>query len=155
MSSACILHKQRPRDRAMDFILNELMSLPTDRNWRVSWEEIKSERSLQQNKYLFHCYGEISKQHGYERADLHDDFLKRHFGSRLKRVPPCREYPDGLKEVPVRTTTRDEYGRRSVLGKIAFWELVEFVQRYSAENYDVVLPDPDPEYTANRQRRAA
>lgn len=154
MSTACVLRKAELREHDMDRLLQEIMSLPKDSIWRVTWEQAKSERSLQQNKYLFFCYGLISKEQGYEKADLHEDFLKRHFGVRLKKVPPCREYPQGLKEVPIRTTTTDENGRRSVLGKLAFAELVEFVQRYSAENYGVYLPNPDPDWEMHRQEAA-
>jgi hypothetical protein len=144
MTTACILRKAELREHDMDRLLQELMALPRENIWRVTWEQAKSERSLQQNKYLWFAYGLIGKEHGYEKQDLHEDFLKKHFGTKLKKVPRCRECPDGLKEVPIRTTTTDESGRRSVLGKMAFAELVDFIQRYSAENYGVVIPDPDP-----------
>lgn len=156
MSAASfILRKAELREYDMDRVLQELMALPRDRHYRLSIEEAKSERSLQQNKYLFGCaYELISKAQGYEKMDLHEDFLKRHFGVKLKKVPKCRDYPEGLKEVPLRTTTTDENGRRSVLGKIAFAEFVDFVQRYSAEYYGVVVPDPDPDWQDHRQEAA-
>lgn len=144
------------RSRRIGRVIETLEALPLDHAWRLEIEELKSERSLQQNKYLFGCaYKLISEKTGLEKLDLHDDFLKRHFGTRLKRVPLSLYHPDGFDEVPLRTTTTDEHGRRSVLGKIPFAEFVEFVQRFAAEQYDVFVPDPDPEYAEHRQAVAA
>ena len=113
-ANSFILRKEELREQDTDRALQAIMALPRDRAYRLSVEEAKSERSMQQNKYLFGCaYELISKEQGYEKADLHEDFLKMHFGVKLKRVPKCRDYPEGLKEVPLRTTTTDENGRRS------------------------------------------
>ena len=121
------------RSRDIGRVVNALEELPEGKGWRVTWEECKSERSLQQNKLLWAMYGQISEKLGYEKSDIHDQMLRDHFGVRLKKVPKCRDYPDGWKEVPIRTTTRDEHGRRSVLGKVQFSELVEYIKRWAAE----------------------
>lgn len=139
------------RSRDIGRVVHALEDLPEGKGWRVQWEEVKSERSLQQNRYLFGvAYKLISEATGYEKQDIHEDCLKLHFGTRLKKVPRSRNHPDGQKEVPLRTTTTDEYGRRSVLGKMAFYEFVEFVKRYATEA-DVVIPDPGPDYATRHQ----
>lgn len=130
-------HKQRCLD--IERVVHALEILPEGKAWKVSVEEIKSERSLAQNAYLWVAYTAISKATGYEKLDIHEDICKRHFGTRLKKVP------GGVREVPIRTTTTDARGRRSVLGKVEFMELVEFVKRYAAEA-GVYVADPD-EYT--------
>lgn len=130
------------RSRDIGRVVHALEDLPEDKGWRVLIEEVKCERSLQQNKYLWVIYTEISKVTGYEKQDIHEDILKRHFGVRLKKVPRCRDFPEGLKEIPIRTTTTDEHGRRSVLSKFQFIELVDFVKRYAAEA-GVYIADSD------------
>lgn len=141
--SAIILKPVPPgaKQRCIDIerVVHMLEELPDGKAWKVAAEEIKSERSLAQNAYLWVAYTAISKETGYEKLDIHEDICKRHFGTRLKRVP------GGVKEVPIRTTTTDERGRRSVLSKSQFMELVEFVKRYAAEA-GVYVADPD-EYT--------
>lgn len=133
------------RSRHIGRVVSELESLPLDKAWIVAVEQKKSERSLQQNRYLFGvAYPPICDLTGYEKHDLHDYLLGKHFGTRLKRVPPTPYNPQGLKEVPLRTTTTDENGRRAVLGKTTFAEYVEFVKRFGAEA-GVFIPDPDPE----------
>ncbi len=141
--SSLILKRVPPgaKQRCLDIerVVHALEVLPEGKSWKVSVEEIKSERSLAQNSYLWVAYTAISKATGYEKLDIHEDICKRHFGTRLKRVP------GGVKEVPIRTTTTDAHGRRSVLSKMEFAELVEFVKRYGAEA-GVYIEDPD-EYT--------
>lgn len=141
---SAILLKRVPdgdKQRCLDIerVVLMLGGLDSGKGWKVSVEEIKSERSLAQNAYLWVAYTAISKVTGYEKADIHDHICKRHFGVRIKRVP------GGTIEVAIRTTTTDERGRRSVLSKVQFMELVEFVKRYAAEA-GVYIADPD-EYT--------
>lgn len=125
-------------------VVAELEGLEEEKSWRVIIEQCKFERSLKQNKYLFGvAYKLLSKELGYEKMDLHKTLLGLHFGTRIKRVPPTPLNPRGLDEVPLRTTTTDEKGRRAVLGRTKFAEYVEFVQRWGAEA-GVVIPDPDP-----------
>lgn len=142
------------RSRDIGRVVHALEELPELKGWRVTWEEVKSERSLQQNKYLFGvAYKLISEATGYEKQDIHEDCLKLHFGVRLKKVPRSRFHPEGLAEVPLRTTTTDEHGRRSVLGKVQFMEYTEFVKRYAAEA-GVYIPDPN-EHEAPAMEKAA
>lgn len=163
---AIILQKAEPgsveRSRDIGRVVEELEALPFDQSWRIEIEECKSERSLKQNKYLFGlAYKILSEATGCEKTEMHEDFLKLHFGTRLKRVLRTKYHPDGWKEIPIRTTTTNEHGRRSVLGKIAFSEFVDFVKRWAAEG-GIVIPDPDPSYglyvkeaERERERKAA
>jgi hypothetical protein len=135
-------------------VVDHLEDLPTDRSWRVWVEAAKSERSLQQNRYLFGvAYKLIGESLGWEKDDIHEHCLKKHFGVRLKKVPPSKECPEGLKEVPVRTTTTDEHGRRCVLGKMAFAEFVDFVIRFGA-THDVYVPAPGEQIDEAQEKAA-
>jgi hypothetical protein len=145
-------HVQRSRD--IGRACAALESLEESKAWRVSVEEVKSERSLQQNKYLFGvAYKLLSEATGVEKHEMHEDFLKMVFGARLKRVKTLKGWRE--IEIPVRTTTTDEHGRRSVLGKIAFAEFVAFIQRYAAQEAGVFIPDPDPTLAADYDEQAA
>jgi hypothetical protein len=135
------------RSRHIGRVCQYLESLELDHAWRVSVEERKSERSMQQNRYLFGvAYVLISAATGYEKDDIHSSLLGKHFGTKLKRVPKSKYNREGFTEVPLRTTTTDEHGRRSVLGKTDFAEYVAFVQRFAAENLNLVIPDPDQDH---------
>jgi hypothetical protein len=142
------------RSRGIGRIVAYLEELPEEKAWHVSVEEAKSERSLQQNRYLFGvAYKLLSEATGYEKDDIHTYLLGKHFGTKLKRVPKSVYNPRGLIEIPVRTTTMDEHGHRSVLGKMAFAEYVEFVKRFGAEA-GVVIPDPDQDQIDEHVRAA-
>lgn len=144
------------RSRHIGRVVERLESLPLDHAWRVNVEEAKSERSENQNKYLFGCaYKLIMEATGYEKEDIHASLLKKHFGTKLKRIPKSRFNPEGLDEVPLRTTTTDENGRRSVLGKTHFAEYVSFVQRFAVNELSIVIPDPDPDHAIHEAQEAA
>lgn len=148
------------RDRMRDVarIVQELEVLPLDKLWRVEIAQAKSERSMQQNRYLWSVpYKMLSDATGYEAEDLHAFLLGKHFGTKLKRVPKSKHNPQVLIEVPIRTTTTDANGRRSVLGRTEFADYVEFIKRFASEKCGLVVPDPDPAYQLNREdeRRAA
>lgn len=133
-------HKQRCLD--IERVVHALEVLPEGKSWKVSVEEVKSERSLQQNAYLWAVYTEISKATGYEKSDIHEHVCKSHFGTRVKKTPW------GLQEVPIRTTTTDQHGRRSVLSKVEFMDLVEFVKRYAAQA-GIYVADPEEHLEAS------
>lgn len=155
MTSACLLRKNELREHDMNRALQALMDLPKDHDYSVRWEEAKSQRTLAQNGYLFGvAYAVLGEATGYEKEDLHEYLLGLHFGTKLKRVPKTKRNPEGLEEIPVRTTTTDENGRRSVLGKMAFAEYVNFVQRFGAK-HGIHIPDPDPDYAEKREQEQA
>lgn len=161
-SDAFILPQIAPgdvrRSRDIGRVVNELEALDEGKSWRITIEQMKAERSLKQNRYLWgQAYKLISEGTGYEKPDLHETLLGLHFGTRLKRVPKTLRNREGLKEVPVRTTTTDENGRRAVLGKTPFSEFVDFVKRWASEG-GIHVPDPDPSlaiYATPAERKAA
>lgn len=158
MSAILLKRAASDQERFADRVraMEEIEALPLDKEWRIEIEEAKCERSLQQNKYLFGvAYTLISDKTGYEKDDLHTYLLGLHFGTRLKRVPRSKYNPQGLMEVPVRTTTTDANGRRSVLGRMEFSEYVDFVKRFAAEKCQIFVPDPNPAYQIYREREAA
>jgi hypothetical protein len=148
---AFVLPRLMSREGVINRMLDFVMNLPADKAWRIQIEEAKSERSHAQNAYLFGvAYKLLSEHTGYEKEDIHEYLLTKHFGGKLKKVPRTKYNPQGLEEVPVRTTTTDEHGRRSVLGKMEFAEYVSFVQRFAAR-HGVVVPDPDKDYESHRE----
>ncbi len=109
----------------------------------VSCKPWKPTRSNEQNAYLFGgCYPPIAEAMGYSVDDIHEYMLGRAYGWTDKRCPKTPNNPNGLESVPVRTTTRDADGKRSVLTKAEFSDFVATVQRVAAEA-GVFIPDPE------------
>jgi len=132
------------RDRALELGAVILAKLDQDIAWRVTAEPLKT-RSHSQNAYLWAVpYKLISEATGYEVEEVHEYMLGRFFGWKDKRVPKTPRNPEGVESVPVRTTTTDEHGKRSVLSVELFSEYVAFIQRFGAIKLGLVIPDPDP-----------
>jgi hypothetical protein len=87
----------------------------------------------------------ISNVTGYEPEEVHEYLCGTRFGWRDKRVPKTPRNPSGLESVPVRTTTTNASGRRSVLKVVEFMEFTEFARRLAATKLNLVIPDPDPD----------
>lgn len=107
----------------------------------VSAKPYKATRSNEQNAYLFGvCYPPIAQAMGYSVEDIHEYMCGRHFGWKDARIPKTPHNPDGLASVPIRSTTRDEDGKRGVLNKAEFSAFVDTVQRIAAQA-GVFIPD--------------
>lgn len=107
----------------------------------VSAKRYKASRSNEQNAYLFGvCYPPIAEAMGYSVDDIHEYMCGRHFGWKDIRTPRTPQNPNGLASVPIRSTTRDEDGKRSVLNKAEFSAFVDTVQRIAAQA-GVFIPD--------------
>jgi hypothetical protein len=146
-----ILPRTLPREKVIARVSRVLYELPLERAWRVQVAEYKSPRSDRQNRYLNGvCYKLIGDSIGYERDEVSEYLCGLHFGWKDKRVPKKPSNPQGIESVPVRTTTTDENGRRSVLGKQAFAEYVEHIQRFAASK-GIIIPDPDPDYAEHEE----
>lgn len=78
---------------------------------------------------------------------MHEYLCGLHFGWKPKRKPGGK-----VEDVPIRTTTTDADGNRDVIDGKAFWDYVEFIQRFGAER-GVVIPDPDPNYKIKRRTK--
>lgn len=133
------------REKAIQLAHTVLKSLDGLVAWRVSIDPVSDDRTNQQNRYLNGvAYKMISEHTGYERNEIHEAFLGRYFGWKTQRVPRTPTNPKGEKSRPIRTTTTNEAGKRQLLTTKEFWEYVEFLQRFAAERFQFVIPDPDP-----------
>jgi hypothetical protein len=132
------------REKAIQLTHTVLTSLDQLVAWRITIERIGDDRTSQQNRYLNGvAYKMISDHTGYERNEVHKAFLGRYFGWKTKRVPRTPTNPKGEESIPIRTTTTNEAGKREVLSTKDFWEYVEFLQRFAAERFQFIIPDPD------------
>lgn len=100
-------------------------------------------RTDPQNNYLFGvCYPPIAAAKGYTAEEIHEFMCGTHFGWVDKPCPKTPRNPGGLESRPFRTTTRDENGKRNVLGTVEFSEFVETVKRIAA-HAGVYVPEPN------------
>lgn len=144
------------RTRALQLALRILESLPSERAWRIRCQVLRNERSTQQNAYLWGVpYKLLSEHTGFEADEIHEWCCGSFFGWRDKRIPKTPRSPEGCVSVPVRTTTRDENGKRDVLDWKRFADFVAFIQRFGATKLGVLIPDPDKEWFLHEERRAA
>ena len=117
----------------------------------VEVSEWKPTRSSEQNAYLFGvCYRLLADAKGYDVADIHEWMLGQFYGWKDETCPKTPHNPQGIRSVPIRTTTRDESGNRSVMTSAQFSEFVAMVQRIGAQA-GVFIPDPEP--SAMRQSK--
>lgn len=141
------------RGRALKLATDILSSLDELVAWKIVAEPLKNERSASQNAYLWAVPNKmISERSGYETEEVHELLCGSYWGWKDKRVPKTPRNPKGIESVPIRTTTRDENGKRSVLTTTQFSDYVEFVQRFAAEKCCLIVPDPDPMYMLHRER---
>lgn len=132
-----------------------IANLDPDEAWKITAEPVKPTRSNSFNAYLWAVpYKLISEATGYEVEEVHEYFLGRHFGWVDKKVPKTPRNPSGVESVPVRTTTTDQHGKRSVLTHEQFSEYVAFIQRFAAIKLNLVIPDPDPMHSEHQERAA-
>lgn len=119
-----------------------LKKLPLDGTLQVKISN--KQRSLAQNSALWAvAYPAIMKEvglHGKEEAEiLHNQFCGAYWG--WKSI----EFMGNVVRVPVRTTTKNEEGKRDVIPTDDFVDLYRFVQIKSAE-FGIIVPDPDPRW---------
>jgi hypothetical protein len=88
----------------------------------------ESTRTSKQNRYLFAaCYPPICEKTGYTKDETHQWACGASFGWTDRRVPKNPNNPLGVESVPVRTTTKDEYGKPNTCTKEQFAGLLEVV----------------------------
>lgn len=131
-----ILKSSTQRD--LTRVVAVLSAAPKDKDIKVTIGEAKKERSLEQNNALFGvAYEALSEYTGYTKPELHDMFLRSHFGEVDVEVM-------GLKFTkPRRTTTTDETGKRKLLSTTEFMAFYRHIQQKGAEA-GCWVPDPDP-----------
>lgn len=131
--------RQAAAQRIAAFILSALPGKPL----RVTVEKAKRQRSDPQNSYLFGvAYPVLVEAKGYEVNEIHEFMCGTHFGWVDKPCPKTPRNPEGLESKPFRTTTKDENGKRDVLGTVEFSEFVETVKRVAAQA-GIYVPDPN------------
>lgn len=140
IAQTILLYKDRANaERACAF----LQSLPLDKPFKVTVEEYRPRRSDAQNAYLNGvCYKLIGDAIGYERDEISEFLCGTFFGWKDRPVPKKPSNPAGIESVPIRTTTTDSDGKRSVLNKQQMSDYIAFVQRFAASK-SVFIPDPD------------
>ena len=144
------IYRAVPRERIAEQVRVFVAALDFDKPFRVIVELWKAKRSDKQNAYLWAvCYKTLGDAIGYERDEVAEFLLGTHYGWREKKVPKKPSCPSGIESVPMRTTTTDETGKRSVLTKQQFSEFVAFIQRFAASK-GVFIPDPDPDFAEHR-----
>lgn len=152
--SSFILPKHRS-ERVLEHAQIALARLDPEQAWKITAEPVRNMRSHSQNAYLWAVpYKLISEFTGYEVEEVHEYFLGRFFGWKDKKVPKTPRNPSGVESVPVRTTTTDEHGKRSVLSVDMFSEYVAFIQRFGAMKLGLVIPDPDPMFREHEEKAA-
>ena len=128
-----------------------LAQLNPHKHWQVEVKPYSKPRSNPQCRYLNGvAYKLLGDATGYERDDISEYLCGTYFGWREKVLPGKR-----VAQVPIRTTTTDADGKRSVLSKGDFADYVAFVQRFGAQ-HGVFIPDPDPTwFEVKRELRKA
>lgn len=114
-----------------------LSALPKNKAWRVRIDQLKGDRSYHQNNSLWGvAYKPLSETTGYSNDELHHLFCCKFFGVKVVQLG------ETVTEAPVRTTTKDEQGKRDVISWETFGEFFAMVQQVGAE-MGVYIPDPD------------
>ena len=146
-----LLPKLLPRERVAEQIAVFVRALDAAKAYRVTVEAATIPRTSQQNRYLWGvAYKLIADAVGYEVDEVAEYLCGYMWGWTEKRVPKKPSNPTGIESVPIRTTTTDENGKRSVLSKMEFADYVAFVQRFGAK-HGVHIPDPDPNYAEQEE----
>ena len=136
-----IIISEHRRPAELERLGRVIMSTLPGKRLAVEISAYAPKRSDRQNNYLNGvAYKLLSDATGYERDDISEYLCGLYFGWKDKPMPGKR-----VVQIPIRTTTRDENGNRSVLKKLEFSEYVAFVQRFGAK-HGVYIPDPDPEW---------
>jgi hypothetical protein len=149
------IYRNVPRERIAEQIKVFIAALDFDKPFRVEVHSARATRSDLQNRYLNGvCYKLLGDAIGYERDEVSEFCCGTYWGWKDKKVPKKPSNPQGIESVPIRTTTTDSEGNRSVLTKLEFAEYVAFVQRFGASK-GIHIPDPDPDYAENREAEAA
>ena len=146
-----LLPKLLPRERVAEQIAVFVRALDAAKAYRVTVEAATIPRTSQQNRYLWGvAYKLIADAVGYEVEEVAEYLCGYMWGWTEKRVPKKPSNPEGIESVPIRTTTTDADGKRSVLNKHDFADYVAFVQRFGAK-HGVHIPDPDPNYAEQEE----
>lgn len=117
------LSTDQQRDRWLAFVQGQ--SLPLD----VQCEPWKEPRTNPQNAYLWKAvYEPLVERCGFIAEEWHEYFCGEHFGW-VEHIKPSGE----VELKPLRTTTKNEHGKRDVLKGKSFMDFVEFAESECAK----------------------
>jgi len=102
-------------------------SLPAEKSWRISVAPFANTRTNLQNRYLWAANKAIGDAIGFGADDVHVYLLGSKYGWRERELPGGR-----FEQIPVRTTTTDENGKRAVMSRAVFADYADYVLRYAA-----------------------
>jgi hypothetical protein len=106
----------------------------------VTIEKRHATRSLQANRYYFGVALKLLSEHtGYTVDELHEWAKAKFIPKHLALLDKNGEVRDDL--VIGGTTTR--------LNRVEFYEYIEALRKFAAEELGVVIPDPDPNWREN------
>lgn len=125
-----------------------LSKVPPDGTHEVEIRPAKSKRKLSQNAALWAvAYPPIMESIGLrgekEKEELHEFYCGEYWGWKQYEIM------GKVKQRPVRTTTRNEDGKRDVVDKSVMYDFYSFIQQQAAGN-GIFVPDPDAMYGINR-----
>ena len=137
--SQFILHaNDKGRDQIRENCAAFLAMLPLDQSWSVSIEKYAKEYSAKQRRSIFGpAYKALMEFSGLEgdedKRELHRFMCGEYFG--------WRDVSLGRK--PIRTTTKNEFGKRDPMSIERALYFYAFLQRKGA-SVGCYVPDPDP-----------
>ena len=121
------LATEAERTRWIAFVQTQPLPLQVDvKPW-------KRPRTNEQNAMLWAMYAPLAEHMGYDAEDIHEWMCGRMWGWKDVKVPKTPRNPEGLASVPIRSTTRDETGKRAVLTTVEFSKFVDMVDRIAAQ----------------------
>lgn len=152
MKNTFVLWKNHPnRDVVKGNAQAFLDRLPADKSFDVIVQpHVEARSELQRNSLFGVAYKAIMEFCGYqgarEKDELHRNLCGEYFGWRDDPM---------LGRVPVRTTTKDERGKRAEISVGDALDMYAFIQRFAAEKIGCYVPDPDPHWREKAKAEAA
>jgi hypothetical protein len=124
--------------------INAIKQIRLDGLTEIEIRPRKQTRKLNQNAALWAvAYPAVMEAMGLrgekEREEIHEYFCGEFWGWKQYRIL------NKLKQKPVRTTTKNEDGKKDVISKSVMYDFYCFIQQRGAEN-GIFVPDPDPLY---------
>lgn len=118
---------------------------------RVEYKIAMPDRTPAENRYLWAVpYKMLSEASGMESEELHEWNCGMQWGWKNKRVPKKPSNPEGVESVPIRTTTTNADGEDELCSEEDFRRLWARAQELGAKMFNIVIPDPDPDYKKKR-----
>ena len=123
------------QERSLARVIAFLSALPKNKAWKLTISELRGDRSDRQNNALHGvAYPPLCEAIGCTKYELHHIMCERFFGTKSVMG----------RELPRRTTTTNEDGKRDVISWDEFSKFYAMVQQIGAEMPNPIwIPDPD------------